>query len=271
MSKKLCFVLGAGGARGIAHIGFLQAMEENGIKPDCIVGCSMGSVVGAAYASGMKPKEMRKFAESLKPKHIIDVSPAFFSKKSLLSSVKMQRKIKEVLGDVTFDQLKLPFECVAVDMHSGKLVTLNEGSVEEAVRASSAIPTVFRPVEKNDMELVDGGILLRVPVENAKHFNADVVVAVDVLGDYRPHEGTKNIIEHALRVLELVDGHYTHRYLKYHKPDVLVTPNLGDMSQYKVEKISFAYGQGYHSGLKVAAQIKEILSAPIDETNKKHY
>lgn len=259
MSKKLCFVLGAGGARGVAHIGFLQAMEESGIKPDCIVGCSMGSVVGAAYSMGLSPKEMKAFAESLRSKDIIDLSPALFSKKSLLSSVKMQKKIKQVLGDVEFKDLKIPFECVAVDINKGKVVTLNDGLVEEAVRASSSIPTVFRPVIKDDMELVDGGILLRVPVENAKHFNADVVVAVDVLGDYRPHEVSKNIIEHALRVIDLADCVHTKKYLKEHKPDILIKPNLGDMSQYKVEKISFAYGQGYHSGLKYADKIKALL------------
>ncbi len=259
MSKKLCFVLGAGGARGIAHIGFLQAMEENGIKPDAIVGCSMGSVVGAAYASGLTPKQMREIAESLRSKDIIDISPALFKKKSLLSSVKMQRKIKSVLGETDFKDLKIPFECVAVDLNKGKIVTLNEGSVEQAVRASSAIPTVFRPVIIDDMELIDGGVLLRVPVENAKHFKADVVVAVDVLGEYRPHEVSKNIIEQALRVLDLADAAHTKTYLKEHKPDILIKPNLGDMSQYKVERISFAYGQGYHSGLKYAPRIKALL------------
>ncbi len=257
--KKLCFVLGAGGARGIAHIGFLQAMEENGIKPDAIVGCSMGAVVGSAYASGLSPKEMREIAESLRSKDIIDVSPALFSKKSLLSSVKMQKKIKTILGNTEFKDLKIPFECVAVDMHRGNAVTLNQGLVELAVRASSAIPVVFRPVIIDDMELVDGAVLRRVPVENAKHFGADVVVAVDVLGEYRPHEVSKNIIEQALRVIDLTDANNTKQYLKEHKPDILIKPNLGDMSQYKVEKISFAYGQGYHSGLKYVDRIKALL------------
>ncbi len=259
MSKKLCFVLGAGGARGIAHIGFLQAMEENGIKPDCIVGCSMGAVVGAAYASGLSPKQMREIAENLRSKDIIDVSPAFFSRKSLLSSIKMQKQLKNVLGDIEFKDLKIPFECVAVDVHKGVLVTLNEGKVEEAVRASSAIPTVFRPVIIDDMELIDGCLLRRIPVENAKHFDADVVVAVDVLGEYRPHEVSKNIVEQILRVLDLADAVHTKTYLESNKPDVLIRPNLGDMSQYKVERISFAYGQGYHSGLKYAARIKALL------------
>ena len=259
MSKKLCFVLGAGGARGVAHIGFLQAMEENGIKPDCIVGCSMGSVVGACYSAGLSPKEMKEIAESLKPRHIIDVSPALFSKKSLLASVKMQRKIQSLLGEKTFENLNIPFECVAVDLHKGVLVTLKDGKVEEAVRASSSIPTVFRPVIKDDQELIDGGVLCRLPIENAKHFNADVVVAVDVLGDYRPHETSKNIIEQALRVVDLCDSHHTASYLKEHSPHLLIKPNLGDMSQYKVEKISFAYGQGYHSGIKYAERIKNLL------------
>lgn len=259
MSKKLCLVLGAGGARGIAHVGFLQALDEQGIKPDSIVGCSMGAVVGACYSAGYSPKEMRDIAEHLKLKHIFDPSPAMFFKKSLLSSSKMRKKLEEILGEITFEQLKIPFECVAVDMHRGKIVTLNSGKVADAVRASSSIPMIFRPVIKDDQELVDGGVLCRLPIENAKNFNADVVVAVDVLGEYRPHESSKNIISQALRVVDLCDSHNTQRYLESHTPDVLIKPSLGDMSPYKVEKLSFAFGQGYYKGIKYGDKIKKLL------------
>lgn len=260
MDKNICFVLGAGGARGIAHVGFLQAMEENGIIPDCIIGCSMGSVVGACYAKGVTPSKMKEVAESLKKNDIIDVAPNFISKKALLKSIKMQLKLENLLGDVTFDGLKIPFECVAVDLISGKPITLNEGLVEECVRASSSIPLVFRPVMKNGMELVDGAILVRVPVANAKHFNAKVVIAVDVLGKVTPKEiPTKNLIELALRAVDVNDGHHTSNYLRAHRPDLLIEPDLGDMSQYKIDKLSFAYEQGYKAGLENVEKIKKLI------------
>ena len=107
MAKKLGFVLGAGGARGIAHIGFLQAMEEKGIKPDYITGCSMGSVVGACYASGMSPDKMKAVATSLKLNHIFDLSANIWGNGALLRANKMYEKIKECVGNVTFNELKI--------------------------------------------------------------------------------------------------------------------------------------------------------------------
>ena len=257
----VCFVLGAGGARGIAHVGFLQAMDDNGIVPNYIVGCSMGAIVGACYANGITPAKMKAVAESLKTNDIVDVAPNFISKKGLLKSVKMQLKLEHLLGDVTFDGLNIPFECVAVDLISGKPITLNEGRVEESVRASSSIPLVFRPVMKNGMELVDGATLVRVPVANAKHFNAKTVIAVDVLGKVIPKEmPSKNLLELGLRSVDIVDGYHTTNYLKAHRPNVLIEPDLGDMSQYKVDKLAFAYEQGYKAGVENLEKIKKAIA-----------
>ncbi len=259
MSKKLCFVLGAGGARGIAHIGFLQAMEENGIRPDSIVGCSMGSVVGACYSIGIPPKELKKIADELKSKDIIDINLQIFSKKSLLRSVKMRNKITKLLENKSFEDTKIPFMCVAVDLVSGKSVGLKDGSLVDAVCASSAIPTIFRPIEKDGMDLVDGGILERVPTKYAKEFNPDVIIAVDVLGKLQKYTETKNVLGHFLRTLDVVDSHNTLNYLNKNKPDLLIYPELEDMSQYKVERLDFAYEEGYKSGIKALPKIKKLL------------
>ncbi|MBO5889366.1 MAG: patatin-like phospholipase family protein [Clostridia bacterium] len=259
MAKKICFVLGAGGARGIAHIGFLQAMEENNIRPDYIVGCSMGAVVGACYSIGISPSKMKAVAEELKFKDIVDLNLKIFTKKSILHSVKMRNKIASLLENKSFSDTEIPFTCVAVDLISGSAVALNEGCLVDAVCASSAIPTIFRPVEMNGMDLVDGGVLERVPVKFAKEFNADVIVAVDVLGKLQPYTETKSVLGHLLRTLDVVDCYNTEKYLKKYKPDVLVYPELKDMSQYKVEMLSFAYEEGYKAGLKVVSKIKRKL------------
>ncbi len=259
MAKKLCFALGSGGARGIAHIGFLQAMEENGIKPDSIVGCSMGALVGACYCAGIPLKTLKETADSLKFKDIADFDFFPFTKKSLLRSVKMQTKISSLIGHTSFEELKIPFACIAADLVSGEVITLKDGDLSEAVRASSSIPTIFRPVEIGDYELVDGGVLERVPVKQAQIFNPDVVVAVDVIGNLREYKPTKSLIQLLLKVIEVNDNYRTKEYSAKYKPDLLVMPELGDMSEFKVEKLPFAYEQGYKVGLENVDKIKKLL------------
>ena len=260
MSKKICLVLGAGGARGVAHVGVLQAFDEHGIKPDCIIGCSMGSVVGACYSKGMRPAELVKIAENLKLAHIADFSIFPLNKTSLLKSVKMRNVLAKYIGDVHFEDLKIPFSCVAVDIISGESVLLNKGLVEPAVRASSTIPTVFKPVELDGKVLVDGGVFVRLPLKEAKEANCDVTIVVDVLGKLQPYKESKNILAQGLRVIEVNDCHITERNLKKYKPNVLIRPDLEDMSQYKVERLLFAYERGYQAGLEAIPKIKKLLN-----------
>lgn len=259
MSKKICLVLGAGGARGVAHVGVLQAFEENGIKPDCIIGCSMGSVVGACYSKGIKPSELVKVAETLKMSQIADLSVFPLNKTSLLKSVKLRNILSKYIGEVHFEDLQIPFSCVAIDIVTGESVLLNKGLVEPAVRASSTIPTVFKPVELNGHVLVDGGVFVRLPLKEAKETNCDIIIAVDVLGTLQPYVESKNILSHALRVVEINDCHITERNLKKYKPNVLIRPDLEDMSQYKAERLLFAYERGYEAGLKAISKIKRLL------------
>ena len=259
MRKKICLVLGSGGARGVAHIGVLQAFEENGIKIDSVIGCSMGSVVGACYCKGMSPKELKAIAEGIKMSDIADFSFFPINKTSLLKSIKLSNVLKKHIGDVNFEDLKIPFSCVAVDVISGESVLLNKGEVEPAVRASSAIPMVFRPVEIDGKVLVDGGAFVRLPLKEAKDTNSDIIIAVDVIGDLDEYKPSKNILEQVLRVMAVNDNHITMRNLKKYKPDVLIKPELEDMSQFKVEKISFAYDMGYEAGLKAIKKIKRKI------------
>ncbi len=260
MAKKICLVLGAGGARGVAHVGVLQAFEEKGIKPDCIIGCSMGSVVGACYSKGMKPNELVKIAENLKMSDIADLSIFPLNKTSLLKSIKLRSTLTKYIGDVKFEDLEIPFSCVAVDVVNGESVLLNKGLVEPAVRASSAIPLVFKPVEIDGKVLVDGAVYVRLPLKEAKEAKCDITIVVDVLGGLQPYKPSNNIIGQGLRVVEVNDCYITERNLKKYKPDVLIRPDLEDMSQYKVERLLFAYERGYEAGLKAVRKIKRLLN-----------
>lgn len=258
--EKLAFVLGAGGARGIAHIGFLQAMEEFGIKPDLITGCSMGSIVGGCYAKGYTPNEIKKIALSLRLIDIIDLSLLPFQKKAIMSSRKMQGVLSELFGDVKFEELKIPFSCIATDLKSGKIKTFSNGIVEEAVRASASIPGVFKPVEKDGFELVDGGVLEYLPIKAARDMGATKIIAVDVLGEIIPKEDTGSIISKLLRVIDVATINMTENYIKSNVTDILLRPKLGDMSQYKIERLDFAYQQGYEEGLRNIEKIKKLIA-----------
>ena len=188
MAKKLGFALGAGGSRGVAHIGFLIAMEEAGIRPDYIAGTSMGSVVGACYAKGYTPHQMEDIVKKIKFTDILDISLNPFGSSALMRSEKMRNKLRQYLGTIRFEDLKLPFRCVATDIVNGTSKVFGDDGhdkVYTAVAASSTIPSIFRPVQIHGVPYVDGGVLCRVPIKTVRDMGADVVVAVDVLGKVR--------------------------------------------------------------------------------------
>ena len=256
--KKLGFALGSGGSRGVAHIGFLQAMEEAGIKPDYISGCSMGSVVGSAYAAGMSLESMRHATVSLRFFDLLDLT---HKPGGLMDTRKIRRLLERHVGDVTFEDLKIPFTCVAVDMLTQRVVQFDEGSVLDAVVASSCIPTIFKPQERDGMRLVDGGILTRVPVEEVRNMGADVVVAVDVLGERFCKDKCPNAIVVLTEVVDIMDNYRTRRYKLEHKDsyDLWLEPELGDMSQYSFRRLNFAYEQGYKIGKENAEKILKLI------------
>ena len=159
MRKTLGLALGSGGARGIAHIGFLQALEEAGIRPDYVTGCSMGAIVGACYCAGLPLETLREVALSLKLSKIATLNINPIRANGLLRFNKARQLLEEYLGDITFADLKIPFSCIAVDLAAGKVVELKEGNVIDAILASSSIPGAFTPAVIGDKTLVDGGIL----------------------------------------------------------------------------------------------------------------
>ena len=191
--KTLGLALGAGGSRGVAHVGFLKALEENGIKPDFIAGTSIGSVVGAFYAIGYSPDYMLKVALGLKSRDILDLSPLAIKNGTLLKSKKMAAILRRFLKDEQIEYLDIPFACVGLDIISGKKVVFDQGDLALAVQASSSIPMVFAPVEYENMLVADGCPVARVPVEEVRKMGADVVVAVDVLGGVHEMEELKSI------------------------------------------------------------------------------
>ena len=260
--KKLGLALGAGGARGIAHVGFLKCLNDHKIKPYCITGTSMGSVVGSFYCMGISPEYMIKVALALRARDVLDLSPTAIKNGTLLKSKKMYALLHRYLGDKHIEDLKIPFACVGLDIISGEKVVFDQGPVATAVQASSSIPMVFAPVDYENMLVADGSPVCRVPVKEAYDLGADVVVGVDVLGGVREIDELKSILGYLLRVFDIYDSKVSEFCLKENPPDILCTPNLGDMSQYKIlqQNMQFAYQQGYESALSMIDEIKELIS-----------
>ena len=266
--KKLGLALGAGGSRGVAHIGFLKALEEEGIQPDYICGCSMGSVVGAAYAAGMSARDMWLAVAKLR---ILDIIAPSKQRGGLFGTKKMRQQLLKHIGDLTFAELKIPFRCIAVDMCSQEIVEFSEGSVLDAVVASSSIPAVFHPLDKDGMRLVDGGVLERVPVKQVKDMGADIVVAVDVLGQKDCSEDCPRTLGVMLEIFDMMDNHRTRRRREENAEiiDFWLEPDLGRMSQYELKEVGFAYERGYQLGLEYAPAIKKALKSRKKKTDEK--
>jgi NTE family protein len=155
---KIGLALGSGAARGWAHIGVIQALEEMGIEIDIVSGCSIGSYVGAAYASG-KLSELAEWVESLTDWQVFALMGVGFHKGGLMSGFKVFKALQDNFSFETFEELNKPFAAVATDLYSGREVNFISGSVVDAVKASCAIPGLFPPILFENRWLVDGGVV----------------------------------------------------------------------------------------------------------------
>ena len=176
-APRVGLALGGGAARGFAHIGVIEVLEENGIHPDVVTGTSAGSFVAAMYAAGRSGKELEAIALNLDESRLTDWA---FPGRGMIRGNALADYIREQVGNRSFDQLKIPLGIVATDLDSGKPILFRRGDVGTAVRASSAVPAVFTPVRIGTHEYVDGGLTSPVPVRSAREMGADVIIAVDI-------------------------------------------------------------------------------------------
>jgi NTE family protein len=180
---KVALVLSAGSARGLAHIGVIQVLEENQIPFDLIIGCSMGAMVGSLYACDVDFVMLGKMLDHMNTSILFDIH---VPRKGFISGKKIDYFLNLLTKSKSFDELNTKLILVATDLVSGNRVLLEEGKVAEAVRASISIPGIFYPVEKDGMILVDGAVTDRLPIEVAYQRGASLVIASDVWGTYCP-------------------------------------------------------------------------------------
>jgi NTE family protein len=178
--KTVGLVLGSGSSRGWAHIGVIEALEEENVPIDYIAGCSIGSYVGAIYASGSL-QSLKEFVLRMDGKKVFSYFDIVFPRAGFLNGTKRLKELYSMHTDAAdFSDLKIPLMVVATDLTTGKKVVLKSGSILHALRATMSIPGLFAPVKVKDRWLVDGGLVDPVPVGVARALEADVVIAVDL-------------------------------------------------------------------------------------------
>jgi len=179
MKKKVALVLGSGGARGIAHIGVIRELEENGYEITSVAGASMGALIGGVYAAD-KLDEYEEWMTSLSKMDIFNLVDFTISSKGIIKVDKVLNEIKKIIPERNIEDLHIPFTAVATDLAKNKEVILNKGRLYEAIKASVSIPMLITPVQKNDTLFVDGGVLNPVPVNRVKRNEDDMLIAVNV-------------------------------------------------------------------------------------------
>ena len=252
----LGLALGSGAARGFAHVGVIQVLEEAGIQPDLVVGTSAGSLVAALYASGKNSAQLRRVAETMEEAEITDWMMPILNRGALRGEA-LARYVNTQVGGRLIEQMKIPLGIVATDLHNGEPMLFQRGNTGSAVRASSAVPAVFQPVKIGAREYVDGGLVSPVPVRQAREMGANVIIAVDISTDpegspasdtFQILMQTFNIMGKSLNTVLLKDA------------DVVVKPALMGVKSADFAARRKSIEAGREAMLKAMPKLKQILS-----------
>ncbi len=256
-APKFGLALGGGAARGFAHVGVIQVLEEAGLKPDLVVGTSAGSVVAAFYASGKDGAQLQKAAETMEEATITDWTVPLLGR-GMMRGDGLARYVNKQTGNRRIEDFKMPLGIVATDLKTGEGILFQRGDVGTAVRASSSVPSVFEPVRIGNREFVDGGLVSPVPVRYARQMGAEYVLAIDISSP--PESGktgdmfdilmqTFTIMGKSINTLELRDA------------DLVVRPALNDVgsADFKARRRSIEAGRA--AMLQALPKLKAALAA----------
>ncbi len=239
--KTFALALGGGGARGLAHVAVLEAIDELGVRPAAIAGTSIGAMVGAAYAAGLSGKEIRRHALTLahdrseifrrlmvaRAGNLSNIWSMGFGSATLVDPEKFCQQFMPEAVPEDFGELKIPLTIIASDLYRRKQVVFSEGALRPALAASIALPSVMRPVVVDDQVLIDGGATNPLPFDQLRG-RADIVVAIDLSGE--PSETRRDIPnpwECMLATVLVMGNAITSEKLKHWVPDLIIRPNVG--------------------------------------------
>jgi NTE family protein len=257
---KVGVALGGGGARGLAHIGVLKAFEEEDIPVGAIAGTSVGALIGGLYAAGITTSQMEQMTQEIGWSSLTNYSRFTLFRLMLteekLSTKNMEVYLRKQIGDTRFDQLKIPFACVATDIQTGERVVFREGSVALAARASATIPGLFEPVEFRHRYLVDGGLVSNIPTDLVAFMGADIIVAVDVTTVF-DHLQPKSMMAILNQALYIQAERLAQDELA--RAQVIIRPEMGDITMTDLTRSDESINAGILAGRRAVPQIKRLI------------
>jgi len=258
-SKKpiVGLVLGAGAARGFAHIGVIKTLEAQGIRPDIIVGSSAGSVIAALFASGATGNDLNRLALNLDEATIADWGLPFAGRfGGLIKGDALQNMVNREVQNKTIEQMRIPLGIVATELQSGKGVLFRNGNTGQAVRASCSVPGVFQPTVIGGKEYVDGGLVAPVPVSYARQMGATLVIAVNISSEpvHQDASGTFGVLQQTISIMQRSINQY-----ELKSADIVITPQLKQMSGGDFKSRNAAILAGEAATQEQMALIKERL------------
>ncbi|VTM08675.1 patatin-like protein, PlpD [Pseudomonas aeruginosa] len=288
---KIGLVLSGGAARGLAHVGVLKALDEQGVQVDAIAGTSMGAVIGGLYASGYTPAELERIALEMDWKQALsDASPRkdvpfrrkqddrdFLVKQKIsfrddgslglplgvIQGQNLAMVLESLLVHTSdtrdFDRLAIPFRAVSTDIATGEKVVFRKGHLPQAIRASMSIPAVFAPVEIDGRLLVDGGMVDNVPVDVAREMGVDVVIVVDIGNPLRDRKDLATVLDVMNQSITLMTRKNSEAQLATLKPgDVLIQPPLSGFGTTDFGRVPQLIDAGYRATTLLAARLAEL-------------
>ncbi len=293
---RIGIALGGGGAKGICHIGVLKVFEKYGIKISSIAGASAGSLFGAGYALGYTPEEIMKMGASITKNKFLKFSNFHLFHESLIKSKDIEKVIKDIVGEKTFDDLKIPFTALAVDLETGHEVELKTGKLWEAIRASSAIPVIFSPYFLDGRYLVDGGLVNNVPVNLLHRDAVDIIIGVE-LGSltsrqyiagmiwekyYHKPEAFKLfpgklarlklnfflMLQILLRSIDIIRDETQQDRYNVTKPDLIIRPDVESIALLEFDHYKEAIAAGAEATERAMPDLFEIIARKKEELNK---
>ncbi|MBS3994650.1 MAG: patatin-like phospholipase family protein [Alkaliphilus sp.] len=251
---RVGLALGGGAVWGISHIGVLKALKDNDIPIDCICGTSIGSIVGGLYATGLSINELLNLATHTQWKEFSQLSLPI---NGLLSNEPMDQFINNIIGEKNIEDLKIPFIAVATDIISGEEILLDKGKLSTAMRASSAIPGIFQPVNFKGRTLVDGGVINNVPASVVKKMGADIIIAVSTTPSL-DHWAPKNSLQIILKAFLIMQNKVILGETVL--ADVFITVDTKGYSPIDLSSSRELYNRGLIAGLSNLEEIQTAIS-----------
>jgi NTE family protein len=252
---KIGLALSGGATHGAAHIGVLQVLEREGIKPSFVTGTSAGALVGAAYCAGIPLDEISKMFLSMSWPTLL--KPALIKPLSLFDTSPMEEYLRKNVGDCEFKDLKIPFAVIACDIVTGERIVLDSGPLAPAARASAAIPGLFSPVELDGRLLVDGGTIDNFPVEQVRVMGANYIIGVNLSrsqpSDHRPG----NAIEIFMNMISIMQ--MKGAVLDSDKCDCYIRPDVHQFSKWSFSDAEKVHQAGFNAAEAALPQLKKDL------------